>query len=351
VELNGFYGNPGVLKEIGVKAHLTSLSLSHCLSDDLLEFLKDLRPLRRLVLNGLHLYNLTPDSPLGSLLLKSRGTLMELRLGSIVWNLDMHLVSEHHDLGLVWSCVHTLLLDFKCGDCVFDPTHSFPSTRTLILPPLSNSPLKWTTLPSINSLFAHLESFEGVWGQVKFALNVGAKLRRISSTYKPLSVDANQPSPTFPELRSLSIRIVDGGPFNGLARLPEVAPSLTFLAIETHLPHDLDSYITLLEDVITTISPLPLKYIKLDGSRYGSGVVSGHPEAFIELASRLILTLRAATVTWRSYRVDWNKAIAWWPDRADWNKAFSGNTHGTRFEVVSREEGKELEDHYDWTWD
>ncbi|KDQ19675.1 hypothetical protein BOTBODRAFT_51999 [Botryobasidium botryosum FD-172 SS1] len=146
--------NPSLPKSISAMTHLTSLSLGFLPGDDVLEFLRDLRPLQCLVANGSPSYHITSESPLGDLLLRSRDTLVELQLNSFTWNFDPRSASDCGDRSFIWPRIHTLLIGMAYANYSFSLPLAFPSTRHLVLPPSQEAaPDHPVLLSSISSFF------------------------------------------------------------------------------------------------------------------------------------------------------------------------------------------------------
>ncbi|KDQ19884.1 hypothetical protein BOTBODRAFT_27306 [Botryobasidium botryosum FD-172 SS1] len=336
--LGSLEDSSGIPEGISAQVHLTSLTLGFCPQGNTLEFLRGLGPLQTLVMHRMSRYDLSPESAVASLLYTSRHTLAELRLDFFTWNLRIHPASGNGDLDFVWPSVHTLQLDIARVKRPFDPAHFFPATRNLILQlqPPPHLILQWTTLPCVDPFFSRLESIECTSEQLEFAVGAGAQLHRISVVYGVTSTEHDLPW-ALPGLRSFSVRMRFYSP-NIFTRLCNTALSLTSLNVKTPLLYGLEGYATFLEDIITRISPLPLKYFQLHISSDDLNEGHDHAGMFIERASRSIPTLRAATLAWPTSAVYWQKA-------------FDQTEAGSHFRVVSREDGENLKGFYDWNWD
>lgn len=205
--------------------------------------LRDIRPLRSISISselgtlrkdGLP-YAVTRYSAVWSMLHNSRATLERLRLGDVIWAVDIppQIGAPDED---VWPEVHTLVLKTLEVDsnCTFSLSSSFPSTRRFTFPETNSD---WAaTQPDF---LARLESVAGDWAQIQATISAGAKLHRIEALHCRLPAGLTPPGRIFPELRSLHLSLrYDSSVFIG--QLARVTPNLTFLHIDISCPHTIE---------------------------------------------------------------------------------------------------------------
>ncbi|KDQ15878.1 hypothetical protein BOTBODRAFT_274790 [Botryobasidium botryosum FD-172 SS1] len=298
-----------------------------CLDDCSLPSLRLLRDLIGLRFLSISLQSrsragvLTSDSPLGVIIMNSRCTLEELRLGNISsWQLygqpldtsDTSIEGEIY----VWPHIHTLALGGPQAGLLeeLDFSYSFPSIRCF---EHSFHSSEWA-MRACNRLFlGQLESLVGGWPEAKAALDAGAKLRRVSirsSSPFPGSESGFAFHHYLPScLRSLSVYIPLRGSPDYLRQLSLAAPNITYLDITFVVKRRDDRFKEIMERNSVSLSRLPLTLLALDctGPAVERGTTPQSPlqrqmhafsTAFVASAPELCPTLQIIMILYRSWQ-------------------------------------------------
>ncbi|KDQ08914.1 hypothetical protein BOTBODRAFT_58978 [Botryobasidium botryosum FD-172 SS1] len=245
---------------IGPMTHLRSLHILHFTFSTFDRAAERLAELRSLRLEGYtyHLTQLTPRWD-GKAISNSRGTLEQLCLGYVSWDLRIGPVG-------IWPRLQTLDLrdTYVFGMEDLDLSTSFPLVRSFG-PPL-NDPHTWAPLPCNLPFLSNLESFQGSVNVLEVARPMLSNLRFLLAQHWGVQAITECDRFVPPSLQLLRLELWTKGAIvpQTFGVIAEAAPNLAFLSIYWHVALTHRCVLGIAEALIAFLPRLPLSYVKIN---------------------------------------------------------------------------------------
>ncbi|KDQ19681.1 hypothetical protein BOTBODRAFT_445377 [Botryobasidium botryosum FD-172 SS1] len=316
--------------------HLISLSLKCAF--------RGLEPPPTLRLHTFDLYDWTSDAvyivghhtPLGVFLLSQRQTLRHLSLHAINIEWELKLTEGEE---LVWLHVTELELDISSIDpmCYFHIAHAFPSVQHYHTTEPQRS---WIAQQPNLPFIRRLESLSGEWEDMKHALDVGARLRRIIVSSSDLTEGIDLEACLPQSIQGLTLTI-QAQHCQVLEVLASAAPSLEYLAINIkagwHSPSNTQKILQYINAVASRFASL--RYLSVSLYWVDRPDLTAHSDTFTGIAAAgSCPSLCAISLSGSDDR------------ELCWRRIFDSRDGHGRFVQVSEEDGEESRKYYDWPW-
>ncbi|KDQ19662.1 hypothetical protein BOTBODRAFT_28230 [Botryobasidium botryosum FD-172 SS1] len=325
---------PPTLKQLTVMPHLHTLLLDDWHDDVSMDPLRGLHGLQSLSVHLTDFLEISVDSALGEILLNSRGTLRELSLYNVEWQLP----TRSANLGvLIWPKVVSLCMGGN-SEVIFSINihlaHHFPSVCYF-----DCSLVHWDH-PRDVPFAAKLFSLDADLGLFKFAKDAGAPLRRAVIYVADDNVALNSYLST--DILSIRFHYIT---LQQLEQLAAVCPDVAYLAVVSRLGYSgstSPSHASSKERILRSLSMLTIECLSLSwpigedlihhGDRYSL------MEGFAESAFQVIPSLRFIAL------------CSIYNHTTYWRRAVGLDITSRGFSQVLDEEGPDYLDYYDWRW-